>query len=63
MLPLCYASGGGDGRERVGRVMYFSDMWVMFSLALVSMALGGFVIWDRGGRGFVVGMRCGESGG
>ncbi len=42
--------------------MHFSDMWVMFCQVLVSMYLVAFVIWDRGGRGFVVGMRCGESG-
>ncbi len=51
------ASSGGEGTEIVGCVMRYSDVWVMFCLALVSMALGAVVIWGRGGRGFVVGVR------
>ena len=55
------ASGGGEARESVGRGMHFSDMWVLCCPTPVSMALGAFVIWGCDGRGFVVGMRCGES--
>ena len=43
--------------------MHFSGVRVLFILALVSMALGAFVICGRSVRGFVVGTSCGDSGG
>ena len=52
---------GEKGRESVGCVMHCSDGWVMFCLALVSMALGALEIWGRDGRCFVVGVRWGKS--
>jgi len=41
--------------------MHCFDVWVLFCLVPVSMALGALVIWGRGGRCFVVGVRWGKS--
>ena len=54
-------SGGGEGMESVGRVLHWSDVWVLLCLAPVSMAFGARANWGRVGRCFVVSVRWGKS--